>query len=59
MFVTINNVGIKINANVNVKSWLTKGVCDKGFIWNPRNSECECDKSCDVGEYYENWLWKL
>ena len=29
---------------------------DKGFIWNPRNCECECDKLCDVGEYldYEN-----
>ena len=29
---------------------------DKGFIWNPSNCECECDKSCDVGEYldYEN-----
>ena len=23
---------------------------DKGFIWNPNNCECECDKSCDVGE---------
>ena len=21
------------------------------FIWNPSNCECECDKSCDVGEY--------
>ena len=33
-----------------------KGVCDKGFIWNPSNCECECNKSCDVGEYldYEN-----
>ena len=31
-------------------------MCDKGFIWNPSNCECECDKSCDVGEYldYEN-----
>ena len=28
-----------------------KGVCDKGFIWNPSNCECECDKSCDIGEY--------
>ena len=30
---------------------------DKEFIWNPSNCECECDKSCDVGEYldYENW----
>ena len=35
---------------------IDKGVCDKGFIWNPSNCECECDKSCDVGEYldYEN-----
>ena len=31
-------------------------MCDKGFIWNPSNCECECDKSCDIGEYldYEN-----
>ena len=31
-------------------------MCDKGFIWNPSNCECECDKVCDVGEYlgYEN-----
>ena len=31
-------------------------MCDKGFIWNPSNCECECDKACDVDEYldYEN-----
>ena len=31
-------------------------MCDKAYIWNPRNCECECDKSCDVGEYlgYKN-----
>ena len=31
-------------------------MCDKGFIWNRSNWKCECDKSCDVGEYlnYEN-----
>ena len=25
-------------------------------IWNPSNCKCECDKSCDDGEYldYEN-----
>ena len=30
--------------------------CEKGFIWNPSNCECEYDKSCDIGEYlgYEN-----
>ena len=32
-------------------------MCDKGFIWNPSICECECDKACDVGEYwdYENF----
>ena len=32
---------------------IDKGVCDKGFIWNPSNCECECNKSCDVGEYLD------
>ena len=38
------------------KELIDKGVCDKGFIWNPSNCECECDKACDIGEYldYEN-----
>ena len=27
--------------------------CDKGFIWNPSNCECECDKSCGIGEYLD------
>ena len=29
---------------------------DKQFIWNPSNGECNCYKSCDIGEYldYEN-----
>ena len=33
-------------------------MCDKGFIWNPSNCECECDKSCEVGKYldYENCM---
>ena len=37
------------------KELIDKGMCDKGFIWDPSN--CECDKSCDIGEYldYENW----
>ena len=31
-------------------------MCNYGFIWNPSNCECECDKVYDVGEYldYEN-----
>ena len=28
-------------------------MCDKGFIWNLSNCECECDKSCDIGEYFD------
>ena len=28
-------------------------MCDKGFIWNPSNCECDCDKSCDIGEYLD------
>ena len=27
--------------------------CDKGFIWNPSNCECVCDKLRDVGEYLD------
>ena len=35
---------------------IDKGVCDTGYAWNLSNCECECDKSCDFGEYldYEN-----
>ena len=36
------------------KELIDKGVCDKGFIWNPRNCECECDKSCNIGQYYSD-----
>ena len=31
--------------------FFNKGVCHKGYIWNSSNCECECDTSCDVGEY--------
>ena len=31
------------------KGLTDKGVCDKGFIWNPRSCKCEYDKSCDIG----------
>ena len=35
-----------------------KMVGDKGFSWNPSNCECECGKSCDIGEYldYKNFM---
>ena len=38
------------------KELIDKGGCDKGSVWNPINCKCECNKSCDVGEYldYEN-----
>ena len=34
--------------------------CDKGFIWNPSNCNCECDKSCDIGKYldYKNFKYE-
>ena len=32
------------------KESIDKGVCDKGFIFNPSNCDCECDKSCGIGE---------
>ena len=32
---------------------IDKGVCDKGFIFNPSNCECECDKSCGISEYLD------
>ena len=27
------------------KELTVKGICDKGFIWNPSNCEWECDKN--------------
>ena len=33
------------------KELIDKVVCDKGYIWNPSN--CECGKSCGVGEYLD------
>ena len=35
---------------------IDNGRYDKGFIWNPSNSECECDNLCDVWDYlnYKN-----
>ena len=39
------------------KELIDKGDCDKGYVWNPSNCECECDKSCNIGEYldYSNY----
>ena len=32
---------------------IDKGICNKGFIWNPSDCNCECDKACNVGEYLD------
>ena len=32
---------------------IDKGVCNKGFIWNPSSFVCECDKPCDISEYFD------
>ena len=35
---------------------ISEDVSDKGFIWNSSICDCECGKSCDVGQNldYEN-----
>ena len=35
------------------KELIDKGTCDKGYICNPSNCECEYDKSCNIGEYLD------
>ena len=35
------------------KELIGKGICDKGFIWNPSNCEYECDKLSNFGEYLD------
>ena len=35
------------------KELIDKSVCDKGFIWNPSNCECKCDKSCNISVYLD------
>ena len=39
-----------INASVECKELIDIGECDKGFISNPSNYECEC---------YGSWLVRL
>ena len=35
------------------KELIDQGICHKRITWNPSNCECECDKSCDIGEYLD------
>ena len=46
-------INVDIKCRDECKELIDKGVCDRGYIWNPSNCECECDKSCDVGEYLD------
>ena len=46
LFLIVNNDEIKINAND--KEYY------KGYFFNPSNCDCDCDKSCGVGEYLDN-----
>ena len=32
------------------KELIDKGICNKGFIWNPSNFDCECDKLRGIGQ---------
>ena len=35
------------------KELIDKQRCNKGLISHPSNCNCECDKSCDIGEYLD------
>ena len=52
VFIMINNVGIMINADVNVKNWLTKVYVIKDLFGILATVNVS-DKSCDVGEYLD------
>ena len=52
LFVTINKDGID-QCRCECKELIDKGVCDKRYIFNPSNCECECDKSCNISQYLD------
>ena len=37
---------------IECKELVDKEICDKGFICNPSNCGCECDKSRAIGEHF-------
>ena len=41
-FVILNKAGMMIKCKCECKELIDKDVCDKGFIWNTSNCECEC-----------------
>ena len=52
IFVTVKKDGMKINVDANVKNYLIKVYAR--FTLNPSSCKCECDKSCNIGEYLDN-----
>ena len=43
----------KDKCNYECKKLVEKEECDKGFISNPSNYNCECDKSCNMKVYLD------
>ena len=41
LFVITNKDGMKNKCRCECKEVIDKGVCDKGYAWNPSNCECE------------------
>ena len=55
----VKNLEVKVfnlmsKTNDKYKELIDKTVCNRGYIWNPINCECECDKSCDIGEHLDH-----
>ena len=53
VFVTIKQCWSEDKSRCECKELIDKGACDKGFIRNPNNCECSCDKLCDIGEHLD------
>ena len=53
VFVTINKYWNEDKCRCDRNKLIDKGICDKGFIWNPSSCECEFHKS--VGVYRVFW----
>ena len=49
----MNNVWNNDKYRCEWKELTDKGTFDDEFIWNSSICECECDKSCDVGEHLD------
>ena len=59
VFVMVNKD--KMKRRINKCRVINKQRCDKGSVSTTGNCECECDKSCDIGEYldYKNFNKKI